>query len=289
MKKITLIFSILILAFCQDSDAQYREVEKEVFRYHKTKTLEWANKQNPDNVELLYVKDYQDEYFPNEAILKFKNLKHLIVEGREMKLSLKSEVMDPHLVKIDLEKLKQLQQLEHLQLRKFDFRTFPKALTNVDNLKTLSVNNCLVKSIPSEIGNMTNLEGLFLRQNQLKSLPLELKSLSKLKVLDLTNNNFSSLDPVLLSLNQVESLYIGNYLGVNKKAFSIEWPVELQVNEINFLDQLKLLKVILQNEKTKQVHIQVANAKIKRTIKDQLSNKKLAKKIVWQSFDCGCD
>jgi Leucine-rich repeat (LRR) protein len=286
--KSSIVFFSILFFVCLKTTGQSVDVEKEIFRYHQNKNIHWANKQVPEEVEILYLNNYNDSEFPNEDILKFKNLKHLIVEARPLVLKINGEIHDPVEIKINEESLTQLHHLEYLQLSRFDFRTFPIGLTKMERLKGLSLSSCIIKDIPEEISNLKNLEGLFLRQNDLEDLPLEIANLNRLKVLDLCNNSFNSIPPSVLKIPNIETVYLANYNGVRTDPFSWDWPVNLNVNLIDYPNEINNLKDLLSTPSMKKIHLHVNNSSIKKASKLKLANKILAKKILWQSIDCGC-
>jgi len=286
MRNTVLVFLFFFIPFLVL--AQSNEIEKEMYRYHKTKTLKWANKQDPNKVEILFIDDYDQSDFPSSDILKFKNLKHLIVNGRSLARANSKEIKDPVVLDIDATALLSLGKLEYLQLSKFDFRTFPKELTKLENLTALGLNNCIIEAVPAEISNMKNLKGLFLRQNRISDLPSELKALEQLEIVDLCNNKLTSIPKVLKELTNLESIYLANYNGVKSDAYTWDWPVILEVNYMDYVNNIGQLNELLRLPNLENLHLHVNSSGIKKNVKGLIHNIVAAKKIVWQAVDCGC-
>jgi len=279
---------LLTLFLVLVASAQKNPIEKEMYRYHKTKTLKWAKKQKAEKVEILFIDDYDNSVFPTEDILRFPNLKHLIINGRSLVEANKKEIKDPVILNIDQAALASLQKLEFLQLTKFDFRKFPMAILELQNLKALGLNNCILETIPEEIRKMKNLQGLFLRQNRLTKLPTTLALLNQLEVIDLCNNSFIDVPICLKKIPSLEIIYLANYNGVKAEPYTWDWPVELGVNVINYSTDKTALNELLALPKLKALHLHVNNSKIKKEVKGTITNEAHAKKISWQSIDCGC-
>jgi len=286
MRYLSVLF-LVIMAVC-NAYGQSIDIEKVMYRYHKTKTLKWANKQDPASVEILFLDNFDQSTFPTPDILKFSNLKHLIVHGRSLVKANSKEIKDPVKLVIDENALVGLKKLEYLQLSKFDFRTFPKEICALENLKGLGLNNCIIENIPSEISKMKNLQGIFLRQNRLAELPKGLEELSQLKVIDLCNNGFTTFPEQLLRMPFLESIYLANYNGIKTEPFTWDWPVELSINNIDYEMYAGELNELLSRPKLKKLHLHVNNSKIKKAVKATIKNPVASKKIVWQSIDCGC-
>ncbi|MDD2822704.1 MAG: hypothetical protein PHQ59_01350 [Candidatus Daviesbacteria bacterium] len=150
----------------------------------------------------------------------------------------------------------QLKNLQSLNIAYVEFKnsTLPAEISNVSNLKRLSVYGSNISSIPPqisqltqltyldfgannitvlppEIGSLKNLATLNLFHNELNSLPDSIGNLQNLKKLVLSNNSFSIFPEVLTKLNGLEELNMNqNHLA----------SVSLQIGNMNHLKKLSL-------------------------------------------------
>ena len=69
-------------------------------------------------------------------------------------------------------------------------------LSEMNNLKSLHLENDGLKKLPTAIFQLNNLESLYLNNNKFNQVPVEIKKIKKLKFLDFHENNYKpSLNP----------------------------------------------------------------------------------------------
>ncbi|KAH9755549.1 putative disease resistance protein [Citrus sinensis] len=131
-------------------------------------------------------------------------------------------------------------ELRVLDLTGFRFPSLPSSLGCLINLRTLSLENCLVGDV-AIIGDLKKLEILSLKHSSIEQLPREIGQLTCLKLLDLSNcSKLKEIRPnVISNLTRLEELYMGN-------SFT-QWEVEGQSNaslgELKQLSRLTTLEV----------------------------------------------
>ncbi|KAF3438226.1 hypothetical protein FNV43_RR20987 [Rhamnella rubrinervis] len=126
--------------------------------------------------------------------------------------------------------LRGMEKLQVLAFRKIDIQSLPSPLEVLQNMRTLHLENCVLKDI-SSIGALVKLEILSLFGSKIQELPREIGYLQHLKLLDITQcKQLGRIPPgVLSSLTRLEELYMivisdhyygpyesrlfGNYLG----------------------------------------------------------------------------
>src|ERR1017187_4240892 len=186
------VFFFLLLDY---SFSQNNHSEKEMYQFPKHPTLQKAlKKKHPEKVKYIHIEEYDDSIFPNNDILKFKNVEHIIVYGKQRLRKTKCDTLQKLTnIRIDKNKLSQLTNLKYLQFAYIYFGGFPVELCFLKQLKGLSISFCFIDSIPKEITNLKSLEVLELRLNNIKFLPKEIATLNNLLILDLTNNSITKL------------------------------------------------------------------------------------------------
>lgn len=147
------------------------------------------------------------KFFGNEVNLfptgELRNLVEL--ESLQVKVSL------PGVSGLDLQKLKNLKELE---LCKVPSRpsAFPvlRDIAGLKRLTKLSVCHFSIRYLPPEIACLTNLECLDLSFNKMRNLPVEITHLNSLLSLKVANNKLIEVPPGLSSLQRLESLDFSN-------------------------------------------------------------------------------
>ena len=97
-----------------------------------------------------------------------------------------------------------------LYLNNNQLSSLPLEISQLSNLKTLSLYNNQLNSLPPEISQLSNLTRLYLDSNQLSSLPSEISQLSNLTTLSLYNNQLSSLPSEISQLSNLTTLSLAN-------------------------------------------------------------------------------
>ncbi|KAF3438229.1 hypothetical protein FNV43_RR20990 [Rhamnella rubrinervis] len=128
-----------------------------------------------------------------------------------------------------------MEKLEVLAFRNIDIQSLPSPLQVLQNMRTLHLENCILKDI-SSIGALVKLEILSLFGSKIQELPRELGHLQNLKLLDITNCVQLNRIPlgVLSSLTKLEELYmLGSF------SFRAWSPVQgFEVNIRTIVDEL---------------------------------------------------
>lgn len=240
---------------------------------------------NSEKVNSLNIFNYSDTIFPNEDILRYKNIKHIVVYARPMRLKKTDALSSPVKVKFDTLGLNQLKNLESLNLCQFDFSTFPKEIFVLQNLRKLDIGICFIKEIPPEIKKLSKLNELRLRLNEIKTLPDEIQELNSLKILDLANNSLMKIPENILLNKNIEKINLAN--SESYKPYNIGWyfPLEINLNKISFSNEFELLKEILKSNNIKDLRIFVKDCDEQKDIKSKISDKKLIKKIQWEKSE----
>ncbi|MBV6484071.1 MAG: leucine-rich repeat domain-containing protein [Flavobacteriales bacterium] len=224
--------------------------------------LKQALRANPEKVKALTLRNYTDSVFPNENILKFRNLESIYIFG--------SEKMNSPFIKlqIDTNSLKKLTELNHLSFAYIDFKEFPKELLIFNNLKVLELGLTNINELPSDLNKLEKLELLSLRLNNLKSLPNSIVLINNLKVLDLGNNLFEKLPEILIQPNNLKYISFANPEG----SFNTE-KIVVPNNKINYLEEQNTLEKIVNQKYLERVAIEVTNCDTKNHLKNLFGKK----------------
>jgi hypothetical protein len=122
-----------------------------------------------------------------EWLFYMKQLKHLSVSGMDCDYGDNTNCWD--IGKVPPE-IKNLVNLESLQLNMNGFEKIPASVLELTKLKSLDFTDNIITDITG-ISKLKNLEELTLFGCRLTSIPTEIKNLKKLKYLGLTGNNLS--------------------------------------------------------------------------------------------------
>jgi Leucine-rich repeat (LRR) protein len=236
---IPLLLLFLLSAFSLHS--QNTTAENEIYRTFGGASLSKALK-HPLTAKFVVVDNYQDSIFPNEEILRLKNVEHLRISARNCRLHKTDSLLSPLKIKIDTNKLRELTSLKYLELSSFDFSNFPVEICAMTNLEGLALSLGFIDSIPKEIARMKNLEVLELRLNNISFLPDEITRMENLTVLDLSNNLFRTLPPQLLHISKLKTLNLANF--ESERAFEVGWmwPYTISINQVECKPQAELLR-----------------------------------------------
>jgi Leucine-rich repeat (LRR) protein len=123
----------------------------------------------------------------------------------------------------------------------------PEEIKNLQNLKTLELDNNTLSIIPNEIGNLNNLETLDLNYNEITTIPNEIGNLKNLKSLDFYHNKIDSIPKGLSNLENLENLNVSHN------------EIYILPSEIGTLKNLKILE--LNNNKLKNIPKEIGNLK----------------------------
>ena len=100
-----------------------------------------------------------------------------------------------------------LTNLEKLWISNGTFRTIPREIGNLQNLRFLLMErNCELRLLPSEIGLLGNLEHFTVVKNKVATLPPEIGNLRNLRYLFLFQNQLISIPPQIGDLSELRQL-----------------------------------------------------------------------------------
>lgn len=274
---------IILVSFHIISIGQTKNDTKKYHKQHNPIELKKANKKNHDKVTSLIILNYTDSIFPNNELMKFKNIEYLSVYGRELKKTKHDTIeLDVLKIQIDSTKLNYFKNLKYLEFVNFDFTSFPIEICSLNSLVSLSIALSFVEKIPNEISNLKSLEVLTLRLNNISTIPTEISKMDNLISLDLCNNHINKLPIEILEIKKLEKVIFSNYESIKKDFIGYKWSFYTSVNKINYLEDIEILERILKKENIKQLGINIQNRTEKKKILLKLSDNKLKKKIKWQ-------
>ncbi|WP_298750421.1 COR domain-containing protein [uncultured Arcobacter sp.] len=177
--------------------------------------LNLINMQEQNILDYITLIDTLESLYLGTSIPKgIKNLKNL-------------ELLDincEYLKEFPLE-ITEIPNLNSLALEKCEFSDFPPEIENLTKLTTLSITYSNSVKLNDNILSLKNLNNLTISHNNITTLPKEIKNLSNLNFLDISNNNLSSF-PV-----EIENLLNLNFLDISNNNLS-SFPVEIK-NHLN--------------------------------------------------------
>jgi len=144
------------------------------------------------NLEYLDLSSNFLEEFPKD-ILDLKSLEHLYLNGNYLIRSIPDEIVN-------------LENLKSLNLEDIEFKTFPEKILELKKLEYLNLNSIGLQSIPDEIGNLKNLNELLLESNDISKLPKQIGDLENLKTLDLSYNRLTDIPEQIGNLKKLQKL-----------------------------------------------------------------------------------
>ena len=106
--------------------------------------------------------------------------------------------------------LTELYNLRVLSLWYHRLSELPTEIGNLIYLQTLDLGDNQLSEIPTEIGNLTDLQELDLHNNQLSEIPTEIGNLTDLQELDLHNNQLSEIPTEIGNLTDLQHLALSN-------------------------------------------------------------------------------
>ncbi|MHA1284247.1 MAG: leucine-rich repeat domain-containing protein [Promethearchaeota archaeon] len=152
------------------------------------------------------------------------------------------------------ESIKELNNLESLNLNENKFNKIPEIVAELTQLKELSISYNNIDSLPNFLFSLKNLEKLNISYNPLYELPEEIGNLKNLKALKIQNIKIKKLPPSLknlknlieldLYINEIQELpeFIGEF--ENLKILNIKMnPISSLPNSFEKLTSLEILKI----------------------------------------------
>lgn len=106
--------------------------------------------------------------------------------------------------------IKDLANLEVLDLSDNQLSELPEDIDRLSNLKILYLENNQFQKFPSALTKLSKLETLSLSGNQIGYMPDEIQNLKNLRILKIEDNSLASISPAISRLQNLKELYIGN-------------------------------------------------------------------------------
>ncbi len=91
-----------------------------------------------------------------------------------------------------------------------EFKSLPKEIGILKNVKDMYLTNSKLTTLPGEIGQLKNLEKLYIPRNQIETLPVEMKNLINLKNLGLNYNNLTHIPEIIFEIPNLEELILSS-------------------------------------------------------------------------------
>ncbi|OLS25335.1 MAG: Internalin-A precursor [Candidatus Heimdallarchaeota archaeon LC_3] len=159
---------------------------------------------------------------------------------------------------------------------------FSLEITDLGNLRHLSLGRTGISNVGSNIGLLVNLEKIYFSYNKLKTLPGELFTLSELAILDLSNNRLKSLPDNLDNLTSLRRLLLSNNdlksLPENVYKLKNLQKLDLSNNKLNTLPETVLN---LKNLKYLNITNNIFDIDWIESFKSKISQTKFKAKIIW--------
>ncbi|HRH36727.1 MAG TPA: hypothetical protein PK760_00185 [Flavobacteriales bacterium] len=257
---------------------------------HYEKRIERMEKRDPACVTMLNYFDYEDEVFPNERILKFPNLESVVLIGRPMRTYKRDSIKTAVALRIDTQRVKELQHLKYLTLAQFNLSTFPQEIYAMSNLQGLSIETCLVDSLPPGIHKLSRLKVLHLNLNYLHALPDDFASLDSLEDLGLANNHFRVIPNALSSMKAIANINLGNSNTGHQQSGTEEewatgsyvWPFPVCANHISWEDDSLILRRLLESPSLQQLELHARQCGDKEVSLRVIGAQALWRKVRWE-------
>ncbi|MEO8590818.1 MAG: hypothetical protein ABI432_15690 [Flavobacteriales bacterium] len=281
MRALFVLGILLCCAFC--SEAQDRHAEKALRKAMKGKPIERVKARNWERQRSVVCLDYTDTVFPNEALLRLKNIESVHMRGLTYERKRKVFAVPPIRLRIDTVKLKQLTCLKYVSLSGFDLRIPPEGLSVITDLEGLDLTLCHLESMPKDIGRMRKLRALVLRLNYLSDLPQEMAELDSLRSIDMVNNHFRHLPTALAGCASLERIYLSNdEIGDRKDGYeqewakiSFDWPFPLCANHIDWRASAPELKALLDLPRLEFIRLHARLCKDQKIAREELGSSKI--------------
>lgn len=99
--------------------------------------------------------------------------------------------------------------IEHLDISYNPIQELPNSITNLQNLKELDLDGCLLKNIPN-LSSLISCEKVAIGHHDMKEIPLEIFSIPNLKILKIDNSKIKTIPVQVANLKKLESLSISD-------------------------------------------------------------------------------
>jgi len=180
-------------------------VEKEMRKAARARHIDAIEKKGVDplTVERISIWNYADSVFPNERLLKYRNLRSVFLSSDIIQVGHQPLVIDSIAIQ-------HLPQLRFIRLYHFNLRESLNTFRYLTGIEGLNLTYCLIDTLPDEIGRLSELKYLSLRLNFLSSLPDALSYLDSLEVLDLSNNHLRMIPESLAEMRKLKKVNLAN-------------------------------------------------------------------------------
>jgi len=121
-----------------------------------------------------------------------------------------NEIHGRDLVRQILSRFPGLQMLSYSNYPDLQLEVFPPEITELTELKYLSVEGHKIPDLPASIGNLRYLEILKLRENAISTIPRTIGMLQELEELDLSKNQITAIPEEIGQLRSIRQLQFGS-------------------------------------------------------------------------------
>ena len=278
-----------ILFGSERSAAQRTEAEKELRKIWSSRFLDPPARKDPLTITRLALTEYTDSVFPNQEILRYKNLVSVRLTGRSVRIRRKDIAQRPVRLSIDTLALKELPSLRYLSLTQFDLSEFPDGIFQMKKLEGLELLACQVESLPDRISELHALKALHLPVNYLSDLPMSMVSMNSLKSLDLVNNHFLQTPKVISHLHSLRILDIGNREG--NREFEIlgqNWPFPMCMNHLDWESDTTVVMTLLRSPALQKLVLPRNECAEKARFKSVAGDRIIRRKVAWSDRPSPC-
>ncbi|MCB9361153.1 MAG: hypothetical protein H6587_05115 [Flavobacteriales bacterium] len=236
---------------------------------------------NVEDVVSIHIKQYKDSVFPNAEILRYKNLEYLVVSGFSY-LGRKSE-LKPFEITIDTLGFKQLKSLKYLKIVSLNLKGISNHFSELTNLEHLELDLCNLSEVPKGLSNLRKLKEISFRLNNISEVGNEIIDLDSLEYLDLANNSFTIFPKEIALLKSINVINLSNAETTNEVPISKYSPFGVNINEIDYFNQVNELIEVLQNKSLSKIAIFVKTDLDKEDVKIRIGDKIQRNKLAIQT------
>lgn len=149
-----------------------------------------------------------------EGISHLRNLRTLELDSGlwsayGAQLRVKNGAYSPYLGTTLTEEIGQLPHLTRLHIEQGLFTTLPESMRNLTNLQVLEITNSALTEFPAWLAELPNLHTISFRQTFISELPENIGSMTSLKFLTLTDTDITVLPDSICALPVLEALHLG--------------------------------------------------------------------------------
>lgn len=264
---------IILLTILLPHQYTFSQNNKRKFKteYHWLKKYKIGSVKYKSKNEIIYgfIYNYSDSIFPNEEILKHKNLISLELFYLKYPDFLNCKNSNPRFI-IDSVKLKELKHLKRLTFDSHPFDSIPKALYLMDSLQYLKITRSELKEIPDDIWKFKNIVELDFMENCINYISCNISMLQNLRILKLNNNRLIYVSEYLKDITNLEfidfsSIYFGRKADANENLIDIK--------------SLENIIALINKESLKFIGLRILNSEEQKRFIRSINDKDLIKKI----------